>query len=60
MELKLRKRFVNGNGTKIEIVSFGEGRILYKVIYENGVETFYDTLISSFNTVINFNGYSEI
>lgn len=60
MELKLRKRFVNGSGTKIEIVSFGEGRILYKVIYKDGVETFYDTLISSFNTVINFNGYSEI
>lgn len=59
MELKIGKTFINGNGIKAVIVSFGEGRVLYKIVDKFGIETFYDTLVSNFNNMISFNGYTE-
>lgn len=58
MTLEIGKTFVNGNGVKAEVVSFRNGRVLYKIIRDK-IETFYDTLISSFNNMITANGYFE-
>ena len=52
MNLKIGQKFVNANGVECEVISFGEGRVLYKIM-----GSYYDTLISSFENVITFNGY---